>query len=106
MISLQEEIKKIKQALSNYEVDNSISVFEDNLTLILSEFNNTYFPSPEFKYQLQRKKINEAKYTMEKEKDFLTIYNNLVKKYGILLHSNSNKNFLDKWYIPSIKKRN
>ena len=104
LTSLQEEIEKIKQALSNYEVGNSISVFEDNLNLILSEFNNTYFPSPDFKYQLQRKKINEAEYTTRKEKDFLITYNKLVKKHGIQLYSNSNKSFLDKWYIPSIRK--
>ena len=104
LLSLQKEIKRVKQALLNYEVDNSISVFENNLTLILSEFNNTYFPSPEFKYQLQRKKINETKYAIEKEKEFLIIYNDLIKKHEIQLYAKSNKNFLDKWYIPSIRK--
>ncbi len=104
--SLKKEIERVKQTLSNYEIDNSISVFENNLTLILSEFNNTYFSSLDFKYQLEKGKINKAKYVVEKEKEFLIIYNKLVKKHGIQLHSNSNtnKNFLDKWYIPSIRK--
>ena len=104
LVSLKKEIKRMKQALLNYETDNSISAFENNLAVILSEFNNTYFPSPEFKYQLERKRINEIKYAIEKEKEFLIIYNKLVKKHGIQLHSGSNEKFLDKWYIPSIRK--
>ena len=104
LVSFQEEIKRIKQILSNYEVDNSLSDFEKSLTLILSEFNNTYFPSPDFKYQLEKGKINEAKYAIQKEKEFLTIYNRLIKKHNIQLHSKSNATFLDKWYIPSIRK--
>ncbi len=104
LVSLKKEIERIKRALTNYEVDNSISSFENNLTVILSEFNNTYFPSPEFKYQLERKRINERKYAIEKEKEFLVIYNKLVKKHGIQLYAESNTAFLDKWYIPSIRK--
>ena len=104
LVPLQKELRRIKQALLNYTADSSMSSFEHNLTVILSEFNNTYFPSPEFKYQLARKKINETKYAIEKEKDFLNLYNKLVKKHGTQLHSNANKNFLDKWHIPSIRK--
>ena len=104
LVSLKKEIERIKRALKNYETDNSISSFENNLAVILSEFNNTYFPNPEFKYQLERKRINETRYSIEKEKEFLVIYKKLVKKHGIQLHSESNTSFLDKWYIPSIRK--
>ena len=102
--SLKKEIERLKQALLSGSVDNSISSFEDQLSAALSEFNNIYFPSPDFKYQLQKKKINEARYSIEKEKEFLVIYKRLVKKYGIQLHSESSTSFLDKWYIPSIRK--
>ena len=104
LVSLQEEIKRIKQALLNYEADNFLSDFEKNLTSILYEFNKAYFPSPDFKYQLGKGKINESKYTLQKEKEFLTIYNKLIKKYNIQLHSKSNATFLNKWYSPSIRK--
>ena len=104
LVSLKKEIESLKQALLHYESDHSISAFEDNLAAVLSDFNNTYFPSPDFKYQLERKKINEIKYSMEKEKEFLVIYKKLVKKYSIQLHSESKEGFLDKWYIPSIRK--
>ena len=107
--SLKKDIEKINQALTNDIADSSLSVFENNLNAVLSEFNHTYFPSPKFKYQLERKKINEKKYSLEKEKEFLIIYNKLVKKHGIPLSTKlnttlSNTTFLDKWYVPSIRK--
>ncbi len=104
LASLQGEIKRIKQALSNYEANHALSDFENSLACILSEFNSAYFPSPDFKYQLERGKINEAKYTRKKEKEFLAIYNDLIKKHGIPLYSKSNTTFLNKWHIPSVRK--
>jgi len=102
--SLEEEVKKINQAISNYEVDSSITVFENELLARMADFNNKYFPSPEFKYKIQRKQINENKYAAEKEGEFLKIYNDLVKKYSIELNHFSAKNFLDKWYIKNVQK--
>ena len=104
LVTLQKELNRIQQCLSNYENDSAISAFENNLISILSRFNSTYFPSPDFKYQVEKKRIDESKYAIEKEKEFLVTYNKLIKKYGIQLHTHSDKNFLDKWYIPSIRK--
>ena len=70
----------------------------------MADFNNKYFPSPEFKYKIQKGQINENKYAAEKEKEFLKIYNNLVKKYGIELNHSAGKTFLDKWYIQNVRK--
>lgn len=103
-VSLENEIKKINQAISSYEVDSNIGSFENELLTKLAEFNNKYFPSPEFKYNVQRKKIDEKKYSMEKEKEFLKIYNELVEKYKIELNHFSPNNFLDKWYIKNVRK--
>ena len=102
--SLKREINRIKKSLLNYKSNEAITAFENDLAIALSEFNNTYFPSPDFKYQLQKKKINEEKYSKEKEREFLNTYKKLIKKYKIELSSSTNKNFLDKWYIPSIRK--
>lgn len=102
--SLENEVEKIKQAILGYETDSNIIAFENELLSRISDFNNIYFPSPEFKYKLQRKQIDEAKYSSEKEKEFLNIYNGLVKKYGVELNSFFAKNFLDKWYIKNVRK--
>lgn len=103
-ISLENEIKKIKQAIAGYETDGNITAFENELLARMADFNNKYFPGPEFKYKIQRKQINEEKYSAEKEKEFLKTYKELVKKYGIELNHFSAKNFLDKWYIKNVRK--
>lgn len=102
--SLEEEIKKINAAIASYEADNRIISFELELLNKLAQFNNTYFPSPEFKYKIQIGKISENGYVEEKEKEFLKIYNDLIKKYNIQLKQEENKGFLDKWYIKNVRK--
>jgi SAM-dependent methyltransferase len=102
--SLEDEILKIKKAIITYEADSKIAEFEQELLLKLAEFNNKYFPSPEFKYKVEKGQINEEDFAKDKEKDFLKIYNDLIKKYGIELRQTTNKLFLDKWYIKNIRK--
>ena len=103
MTLLEEEVNKIKKAIINYEADK-IANFENELLAQMAEFNNQHFPSPEFKYKVQRGQINENKYAAEKERKFLKIYNNLVKKHGIELNHSAGKTFLDKWYIRNVRK--
>ena len=102
--SLENEVKKIRQVIAGYKTDGNITAFENELLARIADFNNKYFPSPEFKYKVQRKQINEDKYAAEKEKEFLKNYNELVKKYGIELNHFPTKNFLAKWYIKNIRK--
>lgn len=102
--SLENEVKKIRQAIANYKADSNIIAFEKELLVRMIDFNNKYFPSPEFKYKVQRRQVNEKKYSAEKEREFLKIYNELVKKYGIELNHFPAKNFLDKWYIKNVRK--
>ncbi|MFA5645031.1 MAG: DNA methyltransferase [Candidatus Ratteibacteria bacterium] len=102
--SLENEVKKVKKAIAGYETDNNVADFENELLTRMAEFNNRYFPSPEFKFKVQRKKINETKYSEEKEKEFLKIYKELIKKYGIELNHSSPQNFLDRWYIKNTRK--
>jgi hypothetical protein len=104
IFSLENEVKKIRQTIAHYEADNKIAVFENELLARMSDFNNESFPSPEFKYKVQKGQINENKYMIEKEKEFLKIYNDLIKKYDIELNQFSANNFLDKWYIKNVRK--
>jgi len=102
--ALENEVEKIRRVISNYETDSRITAFENNLLNCMADFNNKYFPSPEFKYKVQKGQINESKYVAEKEKEFIKIYNGLIKKYDIELNHFSAKNFLDKWYIKNVRK--
>ncbi|PJE64675.1 MAG: restriction endonuclease subunit M [Candidatus Ryanbacteria bacterium CG10_big_fil_rev_8_21_14_0_10_43_42] len=103
-ISLRQEIDRIKKAITSYEYDNSIVAFENELMQEMYKFNTEYFPSPGFRYQLQQGKINENKFAEEKEKEFLTVYNRLVKRYGVELKQTKADNFLDKWYCRNVRK--
>ena len=102
--SLENELRRVRQTIESYEVDENIAIFEDELSIRLSDFNNKYFTSPEFKYKALREQIHEDEYAMEKEKEFPKIYEQLVQKYGIELNNFSSSSFLDKWYIGNIRK--
>ena len=104
MVALEKEIQRIRKAILDHETNNHVVIFENELLANMADFNNKYFPSPEFKYKVEQGQINETKYAEEKEKRFLKIYNDLVKKHDIELNHFSAKNFLDKWYIKNIHK--
>ncbi len=101
-LSLEEEIREINRKINSFETNNKIDSFEQELLKKLAEFNDAYFPSPEFKYKLERGGI-ENNYTIDKEKEFFKIYDELVKKYDIKLSQSKNKLFLDKWFIKNIR---
>jgi len=101
--SLQDDIQTISKAISNFEVDGKIDEFERELYFELSKFNNKNYPSPDFKRKVYQKEIDENKFSIEKEKQFLSIYLELVKKYDIKLAQEKNISFLDKWYIKNVR---
>ncbi len=77
--------------------------FEEELLKELNLFNNKYFPSPGYRYKLNNGQINEREYGIEKEKEFLVIYQKLVKKYEIILRQEQSENFLEKWFLKHVK---
>lgn len=103
-ISLDKDIHILRQAIANYENDNKIASFENELNKKITEFNYKYFPSPEFVRKVGNGQIDENSYSKEKEREFLLIYNDLIKKYKIELNHFTSKNFLDKWYIENVRK--
>ena len=104
LVLLKKELVKIQEAMANHKSDDAITAFENELLARMSEFNNTYFPSPDFKYKVQKGEIKENQYAEAKEKEFLKVYNDLIKKHRIELKQSANKSFLDKWYINNIRK--
>jgi hypothetical protein len=97
------EITRITKALQGFIAASNIMEFDEELLQRLSEFNNRYFPVPEFKYKLRRREINEKEYAAEKEKLFLPIFEELVKKYNIQVYQPSSDTFLSKWYSTHIR---
>ena len=102
-ISLQDEIKKITNALNDFVLKSNIQDFETELNERLSEFNKEFFPSPEFKIAVRKKEIDEKTYTNEKLEKFLPEFNALIKKFNISLQQNTDDSFLSKWYVQNIR---
>lgn len=97
------ELKRITDILKEFVFQSHIREFDNELTLKLNDFNNKYFPVPEYKYSLQHNELDEKEYGEAKEKEFLPIYQKCVAKYGIKLKQETNNSFLDKWYLPNIR---
>jgi predicted metal-dependent hydrolase len=103
IVDVQMEINRITMSLKMFLSNCHVVEFEEKLLQALNEFNNKYFPVPEYKYRLRQGEINEKEYGEEKEKEFLPIYNSLVERYNIKLRQEESDNFLDKWYSQHIR---
>lgn len=103
LIDVQTEINRISKALRLFLTDHKTLEFEDRLLSELYVFNSKYFPVPEYKYKVKRKEVEEKTYGKEKEKEFLPIFNMLVKEYNIKLRQDKADSFLDKWFTQHIR---
>jgi len=100
-------LKRVADSITNelyyFLLDKNNIDFEKELLDELRIFNNEHFPSPSFKHKLINEEINEKEYANLKEKEFLPIFNNLLKKYDIEVFQNNNDTFLDKWFIKVVR---
>lgn len=104
LVEIQNEILKITKALKIFISSMGVFEFEEKLLEELNEFNTKFFPSPEFKYKVRNKTINEDKYGKEKEDKFLLRYYQLVNMYKIEPQQKKQKTFLDKWFLSPVRK--
>ncbi len=100
---LTKETSTITLELKKFLLNKSTIEFEAELLKELNLFNNKYFPSPEYKRKVLREEINEYSYGLEKEKEFLPIFKNLVEKYDIELKQGLENSFLDRWYLKHVR---
>ena len=104
LVDVQNEIHNVTSALKRLISESNVTQFEAQLGQELSEFNNEHFPSPDFKYKVRNGQIDEEKYGKEKEREFLLRYTQLVNQYRIKLWQKRSENFLDTWYLSSVRK--
>jgi DNA modification methylase len=102
-VLLVETIREITLKLKEFQQKRKNVVFEEHLLSELGKFNLKYFPSPEYKRKLINNKINEKKYSKEKEEEFLNIYYKLVKEYNIKIKQDKDEKFIDKWFLFPIR---
>ncbi len=93
----------ITQNLENFQKEKNNVTFENRLLDELKIFNGKFFPSPEFKYKVRQKEINEKLYGKQKSDEFLQIYYKLIDDYKISLKQEKNDSFLDKWFLQVVR---
>lgn len=103
LIDVKKEIDYITVELKKFLTKTHTLEFEEELIQKLYEFNNKFFPSPAYKQKIRQGEINEDEYGSEKEKEFLPIYSDLIKKYKIKLKQDKTNNFLDIWYLDPVR---
>jgi len=91
------EGNKITKILNEYIDSENILLFDKELLESLNKFNSEYFPVPDYKYKVRHKIIDGNKYGNEKEKQFLSIYNELIFKHNIKLENNNDSTFIERW---------
>lgn len=103
LIDVKKEIDRITFKLKSFLSDSKTLEFDNKLTQTLYEFNNEFFPTPEYKYRLRRGEIDEEEYSRTKEREISEIYKKLVQQYDIKLKQPKSETFLDKWYLQSVR---
>lgn len=94
---------QITQNLKNFQTEKTNVDFENILLNQLKTFNGKFFPSPEFKYKVRQKEINEKIYGKQKSDEFLQTYHKLINNFKIELKQKKNDSFLDKWFLQVIR---
>ena len=93
----------ITKNLKKFQKKKNNVNFENELLYELKIFNGKFFPSPEFKYKVRQKEINEKLYGKQKSDEFLKVYNKLVDNLKISLKQKKNDSFLDKWFLQVVR---
>lgn len=103
--SIHLAINEISRDFRKFLHNKNWMQFDDELSTKLSRFNNQYFPSPEFKYEVRNNTIDELSYASEKEKEFEEIFTSIVSKHNVKIHQDvvSSDSFLDEWYLYPIR---
>ena len=93
----------ITKKLKNFQKEKNNVEFENRLLDELKRFNSKFFSSPEYKFKVRQKEINERLYGKEKSVEFLKIYYRLIDDYKISFKQKKNDSFLDKWFLKIIR---
>ena len=100
---IEDAAKDISLKLKKYLKDRNNTEFEIELLSKLKDFNAEYFPSPDYRYKVRQKLIDEKTYSKEKEYEFMPFYNKLIETYNIELKQEGNETFLDKWFVKVVR---
>ncbi len=96
-------IQDLSVQIKQYQIQKKNWIFEQALLEELTFFNARFFPSPEYKIRVRNREIDEASYGKAKEKEFLAIYENLIRQFEIKITQTKQESFLDKWFLAPVR---
>lgn len=100
---LQHRISEIAIALRKFVAAERHIEFENKLAEFLNNYNNQFFPSPEFKIKARRKDIDEMQYAAQHEAIVLKEFSRLVKEFAIEIKQQSQQRFIERWFLQSVR---
>ena len=103
LAALQQELHRITSVLGVYGGQKKIADFENKLNIVLSAFNQTYFPNKTFKRQVALQQIDEKSYGQTKSQEFLQTYLAFIRQFNINIDTNADGSFFEKWYMDTIR---
>lgn len=103
LLDLEQECKKTTLLLKEFIANKQHIAFENALQEWLNDYNNKFFPSPEFKIKVLKKEIDEKTYANTHVQPAINKFNQLVKEYGLNIFQKQQNSFLDKWYLYPVR---
>lgn len=100
---LSHEIDDITIKLNEFINQSGITAFQNKLDELVTNFNKTHFPSPDYKVKVIKGEINEHEYGLNKVKELEIAYNYLITLFNINIDQTINTTFIDKWYLNPVK---
>lgn len=102
-VDLQHRINEIAIALRKFVTRGKHIDFENKLAEFLNDYNNKFFPSPEFKIRARRKDIDELEYSAQHEAIVLEEFNRLVGEFAINVRQSGEQRFIEKWFLQPVR---
>lgn len=103
LVTLEKTLRSMTMSLERFVMEQKTPDFERALLDALCDFNATYFPSPGYKYDVQRGIIDEEAYGKKMELKFLPVYEKIARQFPVQLGRKKGASFLDTWYVHSVR---
>lgn len=100
---LATQINQINWELRKFVAEGKHIEFENKLAEFLNQYNNEFYPSPEYKIKVRTKEINEQEYTRIHEPNVLEKFDELVKEFNLKVKQDSEKRFIEKWFLAPVR---
>ncbi len=100
---LRGQINTISIALRQFVRAGKHIDFENRLAEFLTDYNDEFFPSPEFKIKVRTKEIIEKEHTLKHEPVVLDKFNELVKEFNLKIKQDSQERFIEKWFLAPVR---